>query len=161
MTFVAGEIACTLEDRNAQRTHTHRRDCRPRPAAYSAGRLVVHVRDDMGSEFSARSGADPQSKSVTLGAGPLPPPNRQEGKMNARNDVKRPSDQSLDARLVLAGAQLRFAARVDFLVARWLERCATNVEAAQRLFKTDRKPTREFGMGVSLVVSSTRWDESP
>jgi len=56
-------------------------------------------------------------------------------------------------------AQLRFAARVDFLVARWLERCATNVEAAQRLFKTDRKPTREFGMGVSLVVSSPRWDE--
>ena len=81
--------------------------------------------------------------------------------MNARNDVKRPSDQSLDARLVLAAAQLRFAARVDFLVASWLERCATNVEAAQRLFKTDRKPTREFGMGVSLVVSSTRWDESP
>jgi hypothetical protein len=77
--------------------------------------------------------------------------------MNARNDVKRPSDQSLDARLVLAA----FAARVDFLVARWLERCATNAEAAQRLFKTDRKPTREFGMGVSLVVSSPRWDESP
>ena len=52
----AGEVARTLEDRNAQRTHTHRRDCRPRPAAYSAGRLVVHVRDDTGSEFSARSG---------------------------------------------------------------------------------------------------------
>ena len=124
--------------------------------------MVVHFRDETGSEFSARSGADPQSKSVTLGAGPLlPPPNRQEGKMNARNDVKRPSDQSLDARLVLAAARLRFAARVDFLVARWLERCATNVEAAQRLFKTDRKPTREVGMGVSLVVSSPRWDESP
>jgi len=73
--------------------------------------------------------------------------------MNARNNVKRPSDQSLDARLVLAAAQLRFAARVDFLVARWLERCATNAEAAQRLC--------EFGMGVSLVVSSPRWDESP
>jgi len=70
--------------------------------------------------------------------------------MNARNDVKRPSDQSLDAGLVLAAARLRFAARVDLLVARWLERCATNVEAAQRLFKTDRKPTREFGMGESL-----------
>ena len=154
MTFAAGEIARTLEDRDAQRTHTHRRDCRPRQAAYSAGRLVVHVRADTGCEFSARSGADPQSKSVTLGAGPLPPPKRQEGKMNARNDVKRPSDQSLDARL-------RFAARVDFLVARWLERCATNAEAAQRLFKTDRKPTREFGMGVSLVVSSPRWDEYP
>src|SRR5437899_10806817 len=74
MTFAAGEIARTLEDRNAQGTHTHRRDCWPLPAAYSAGRLVVRVRDDTGSEFSARSGADPQSKSVTPGAGPLPPP---------------------------------------------------------------------------------------
>ena len=81
--------------------------------------------------------------------------------MNARNEVKRPSDHSFDARLVLAAAQLRFAARVDFLVARWLERCATNVEAAQMLFKTDRKPTREFDRDVGLVVSSTRWDESP
>ena len=81
--------------------------------------------------------------------------------MNARNDVTRPSDQSLDARLILATARLRVAARVDFLVARWLERCATNAEAAQRLFKADRKPTREFGMGVSLVVSSPRWDKSP
>jgi hypothetical protein len=81
--------------------------------------------------------------------------------MNARNDFKRPSDRSLDARPVLAAARLRFAARVDLLVARWLERCATNAEAAQRLFKTDRKPAREFGMGVSLVVSSPRWDESP
>src|SRR5215469_11984578 len=72
MTFVAGEIACTLEDRNAQRTHTHRRDCRPRPATYSAGRLVVHVRDDVGPEFSARSEANPQSKSVTLGARAAP-----------------------------------------------------------------------------------------
>src|SRR5258708_14369633 len=88
MTFAAGEIARTLEDRNAQRTHTHRKDCRPCPAAYSAGRLVVHVRDDTGSEFSARSGADPQGKSVTLGAGPLPPPNRQEGKMNARKKLQ-------------------------------------------------------------------------
>ena len=78
--------------------------------------------------------------------------------MNARNDVKRPSDQSW--RLVLAAARLRFAAWVDFLVARWLERCAANVEAAQRLFKTDRKPTREVGMGVNLVVSAPRWDES-
>jgi hypothetical protein len=81
--------------------------------------------------------------------------------MNARKNFKRSPDQSLDARLVLAAAQLRFATRVDLLVARWLERCATNVEAAQRLFKTDRKSTREFGMGVSLVVSSPRWDESP
>jgi hypothetical protein len=81
--------------------------------------------------------------------------------MNARNDVKKPSVQSLDTRLVLAAARLRFAARVDFLVARWLERCAANVEAAQRLFKADRKPTREVGMGVSLVVTSPGWDESP
>jgi hypothetical protein len=79
--------------------------------------------------------------------------------MNAHNDVKRPSDQSLDVRLVTA--QLRFAARVDFLVARWLERCATNAEIAQRWFKTDRNPTREFGMGVNLVVSSPHWDETP
>ncbi|WP_392699170.1 hypothetical protein [Bradyrhizobium sp. RDI18] len=81
--------------------------------------------------------------------------------MNARNDVKKPFDQSLDARPVLAAARRRFAARVDLLVARWLERCATNAEAAQRLLRTDRKPTREFGMGVSPVVSSPRWDDSP
>jgi hypothetical protein len=122
--------------------------------------LVLHVRDDVGPEFSAPGRADPQNKSVILGAGPLPPPNWQEGKMNARNDVKRPSDQSLGARLVLAVAQLRFAAWIDFLVARWLERCAANAEAAERLFKTDRNPTRKFGMGVSLVVSTPRWDES-
>src|SRR6476646_3447531 len=119
-TFARVTFARTLEDRNEQRTQTHRRDCHLRPAVYSAGRLVAHVRDDKGCGFSARNGADPQSKSVIPGAGPLPPPNRQEGKMSARNDVKRPSDQSLDARLVLAAAQLRFAARVDFLVARWL-----------------------------------------
>jgi hypothetical protein len=80
--------------------------------------------------------------------------------MNAHNDVKGPSDQSLDARFALAAAQVRFAARVDFLVARWLERCATNAEVAQQWFKTDRRPTREFGMGVSLAASSPRWDES-
>jgi hypothetical protein len=81
--------------------------------------------------------------------------------MDAHNDVKRPSDQSLDARPVLAAAQLRFAARVDVLVARWLKRCATNAEVAQRWFKTDEKPTREFEMDVSLVALSRRWDESP
>jgi hypothetical protein len=62
--------------------------------------------------------------------------------MNARNDFRRPFDLSVDsARLVLAAAQLRLAARLDFLVARWLERCATNAEAAQRLFrfKADRQ----------------------
>ena len=66
--------------------------------------------------------------------------------MNARNDVRRPFDLSLDARPMLAALQLRLAARVDFLVARWLERCVTRIEASQRLFETDRKPTREFGM---------------
>ena len=76
--------------------------------------------------------------------------------MRARNDVKRSSDQRLDARFVLATAQLLLAARVDFFVARWLERCARNVEAPQRLFKSDRKRTREFGMGVSRDISFPR-----
>jgi hypothetical protein len=58
--------------------------------------------------------------------------------MNARNNVKRPFDQSLDARLVLAAARLRFAARVDFLVARWLERCAANAEAGRPTLVRDR-----------------------
>jgi len=66
--------------------------------------------------------------------------------MNARNDIKRLSDRSLELGLVLAAVQLRLAARVDFLVARWLQRCASEVEAAQRLFETERKPTSEFGM---------------
>ena len=79
--------------------------------------------------------------------------------MNARNNVKRPSDQSLDARLVLAATQLRFAAQVDFFVARWLERCAVNAVAAQELFRNDRRPSRGFGIGVSLVASSPRWEE--
>ena len=138
--------------RNA-RTHIAETATRVRPLVRLADWSCTSVMT-RGPNFQLQAG-------LIHGAGPFPPPNRQEGKMNARNDVKRPSDQSLDARLVLAAAQLRFAARVDFLVARWLERCATNVEAAQRLFKTDRKPTREFGMGVSLVVSSPRWDESP
>jgi hypothetical protein len=66
--------------------------------------------------------------------------------MTARKYFRKPSDQSLDARLVLAAARLRFAARVDLLVARWLERNATNAEAAQRLFESDRKPTPDFGV---------------
>ena len=81
--------------------------------------------------------------------------------MTARNDVNRSFYQSWNARFVLAAAQSRFAARVDFVVARWLERCATNAEAAQQLFKaTDGKPALLFGMGVNLVASSPRWDES-
>src|SRR5262249_17367327 len=123
-----------------------------RPAAYPPGQLVVHVCDDAGSEISARSWADPQSKTVTPGAGPLPPPQWQEGKMNARNDVKKPFDLSLDARPALAAVRLHFAARVDSLVARWLERCAANAEAAQSFFESDRTPAREFGGGFSGVV---------
>jgi len=65
--------------------------------------------------------------------------------MKARNNAKRPSDQSLDARLVLAAARLRFAAWVDSFVAHWLERCAANAEAAEGLFTTDRNPARELG----------------
>jgi hypothetical protein len=53
------------------------------------------------------------------------------------------------------------AAAVDGAVARWLERCAVNIEAAQRLFETDRKPARELRIGVGLAVSSPRWNESP
>ncbi|GIQ74902.1 hypothetical protein [Bradyrhizobium sp. RD5-C2] len=65
--------------------------------------------------------------------------------MNARNDLKKLSDPRLDARLVLAAARLRFAARVDFLVARWLARCATNAEAAQQLLRTVQKPPANSG----------------
>jgi hypothetical protein len=81
--------------------------------------------------------------------------------MNARIEIKRLFHPRFDERLVLAAAQLRLAAAVDWLVARWLERCAANIEAAQHLIKTDRKPTREHGMGVSLAASSPRWTESP
>jgi len=79
--------------------------------------------------------------------------------MNARNDVKKTSDRSLNARLVRAADRLRSAARLDHLVARWLERCATNSEAGQWVFTTDRKSAPEFGMGVSLVGSSPRCDQ--
>ena len=81
--------------------------------------------------------------------------------MKARNDTKRPSDLSLDARLVLAAARLRVAAWVDFRVARWLARCAANAEAAQRWFESDRRPTRGFAIGLSLVASPAPCDESP
>jgi hypothetical protein len=80
--------------------------------------------------------------------------------MNARKNFKRSSRQRSNARSVLAAAQRRFAGWFDFLVARWLERCAANAEAAQHLFKTDRT-RREFGVGVSLVVSSPHFGMSP
>ena len=69
--------------------------------------------------------------------------------MNAHNDVKR-FDQSLDARLVLAAVQLRVTAWVDLLVARWLARCAANVEAAQVLFP-DQKHMPWNGHAVRSV----------
>jgi len=72
--------------------------------------------------------------------------------MTARNDVKKRSDLSLNARFVLAALRLRFAARVDFLVARWLERCATNIETAQGFFESDRTMRREFGSGFTGLV---------
>ena len=79
--------------------------------------------------------------------------------MNAHEEFKRPFYPSFNARPLLASAQLRLAAWVDVRVARWLERCASNAEAAQRLFKSDREPPRAFGIGVGLAVSSGPWDE--
>lgn len=57
--------------------------------------------------------------------------------MSARNDVKRLFNRSSDAKLMLAAAQLRFAAWVDALAAHWLARCAARAEAGQWLFKAD------------------------
>jgi len=54
--------------------------------------------------------------------------------MNARDFVKIQSGFDAGAaRAALAAARLQLAASLDTLVARWLERCATNAEAAQRL----------------------------
>ena len=64
--------------------------------------------------------------------------------MNARNDVKRLFHPNFNPGPVLAAVRLRLAARLDFLVARWLARRAANIEAAQELFKTDREPLREL-----------------
>lgn len=63
--------------------------------------------------------------------------------MYARNDFKR--RYYPHAKRALAAARRRFAAWVDVRVARWIERCARNVEAAQGLFP-DQSPTREPGM---------------
>jgi hypothetical protein len=81
--------------------------------------------------------------------------------MNARIEIKRLRPHPrFDARIALAAAQLRLAEAVDWLVARWLERCAANLEAAQRLARTDQKPARDYGMGGNLAVSSPRWTET-
>ena len=66
--------------------------------------------------------------------------------MIAHNDVKRLSDLNFDARLALAAARQRFAAWVDIRGARWLQRCAADIEAAQGLFESDRKGAREWRM---------------
>jgi hypothetical protein len=67
--------------------------------------------------------------------------------MNARNDFNRRFHSN--ARRALAAARRRFAAWVDVRVARWLERCARNVEAAQSLFP-DRMSATERGMEREL-----------
>jgi hypothetical protein len=67
--------------------------------------------------------------------------------MYARNDVKRSFHPK--ARAALAAARRRFAAWIDVRVARWLERCARNVEAAQGLFP-DRMSATESGMEREL-----------
>jgi len=64
--------------------------------------------------------------------------------MNARNNFRRLSPRNFNARHALAAVRLRLVARVDFLVARWLQRCATNIEVAPELFKTEREPLREL-----------------
>jgi hypothetical protein len=74
--------------------------------------------------------------------------------MNAHNDVKR-FDQGLDAKHLLAAARLRVVTWIDVAVARWLERCATHVEAAQHLFKTDRAPARGSRAGALWPMSAS------
>ena len=68
--------------------------------------------------------------------------------MYARNDFKRRYYHYQHAKRAFAAARQRFAAWVDVRVARWIERCAGNVEAAQRFFP-DQSPY-EFGMEREL-----------
>jgi hypothetical protein len=79
--------------------------------------------------------------------------------MNARNNVKNSPFQRLGARFVPAMGRLRLGARLDALVAGWLQRSAASAEAAQHWFNSDRSTTGGSGIGVSLV-SSPRWNES-
>jgi hypothetical protein len=67
--------------------------------------------------------------------------------MNAHSDFKR--RYYPNARRALAAARRRFAAWVDVRVARWLERCARNVEVAQGLLP-DRMSATESGMEREL-----------
>ena len=69
--------------------------------------------------------------------------------MYARNDFRRPFHRNSNARRVLAAARRRFAAWVDVRVARWIERCARNIEVAQRVVP-DQMSARESGMEREL-----------
>jgi hypothetical protein len=69
--------------------------------------------------------------------------------MYARNDFKRPFFPNRSARFALAAARRRLAAWVDVRVARWLVRCARNIEAAQGVFP-DHMSARESGMEREL-----------
>ena len=79
--------------------------------------------------------------------------------MYARNDVKRLFYPNPNARRALAKARRRFAAWVDVRVARWIERCARNIEAAQRGCSPIRCPQLSAGWSASFLASSRRWDE--
>ena len=78
--------------------------------------------------------------------------------MSAHRKFKRSYYRSLDARPVLAAAQLRLAAWVDLRAARWLERCAANAEAAQGLFMADRNPPAQ-SFSLSPFLRGEGWGE--
>jgi hypothetical protein len=63
--------------------------------------------------------------------------------MNAHN-VNKLFHPSFSPGHLLTAVRLQFAARLDLLVARWLARCAANIEAAQELFKADQEPLHEL-----------------
>jgi hypothetical protein len=76
--------------------------------------------------------------------------------MYARNYFRIPFRPKPNARRVLAAARRRFAAWVDVRVARWIERCARNIEAAQGVFP-DRMSARESGMERELSRFIPTW----
>jgi hypothetical protein len=67
--------------------------------------------------------------------------------------AKRVFDRYEGARRVLAAVQLRFAAKLDHAVARWLHRCAANAESAQWVFGTD-PPQRDLEIGRAAEMHS-------
>ena len=60
--------------------------------------------------------------------------------MNAREIIKIQSGFDAGAARIALAARLQLAALLDAVVAGWLERCATNAEAAQRLLKGRNGP---------------------